>query len=177
VPRFGDPELLGPDHSLGDFDCGVGSLSSWLREHARAAAAAGSARTYVLEDAEQGRVVGYHALCAASISQREASARVQRGMPRHSIPAVLLARLAVDRSVQGRGLGAFLLRDAIVRSLAVAAQVGVRVMLVHALDEGARDFYLHHGFEPSRTDPLNLQLIAKDMQASLRGELGENARN
>ena len=174
MPRFGDPEPLGPDHSLGDFDCGVGSLDTWLREHARGAAAAGSARTYVLEDAEQGRVVGYHALCAASVSQREASARAQRGMPRHSIPAVLLARLAVDRSVQEHGLGAFLLRDAMVRSLAVAAQVGVRVMLVHALDDGAREFYLHHGFEPSRTDPLNLQLIAKDMQASLRGQLGES---
>ncbi len=164
MARFGDPELLGPEHSLGDFECGIASLSSWLREHARSAAAAGSARTYVLEDAEQGRVVGYHALCSASVSQREASARVRRGMPRHSIPAVLLARLAVDRSVQGRGLGAFLLRDAIVRSLAVAAQVGVRAMLVHALDEGARDFYLHHGFEPSPTDPLNLQLIVKDMR-------------
>lgn len=168
MPRFGDPELLGPDHSLEAFDSGVGSLNTWLREHARGAVTAGSARTYVLEDAEQGRVVGYHALCAASVSQREASARVRRGMPRHSIPAVLLARLAVDRSVQGRGLGAFLLRDAMVRSLAVAAQVGVRVMLVHALDEDARGFYLRHGFEPSRTDPMNLQLIVKDMQASLR---------
>jgi GNAT superfamily N-acetyltransferase len=168
VPRFGDPEPLGPDHSLEAFDSGVGSLNTWLREHARGAATAGSARTYVLEDAEQGRVVSYHALCAASVSHRETSARVRRGMPRHSIPAVLLARLAVDRSVQGRGLGAFLLRDAMVRSLAVAAQVGVRVMLVHALDEGAQGFYLHHGFEPSPTDPMNLQLIVKDMQASLR---------
>ena len=168
VSRFGDPEPLGPDHSLEAFDSGVGSLNTWLREHARGAAAAGSARTYVLEDAEQGRVVGYHALCAASVSHRETSARVRRGMPRHSIPAVLLARLAVDRSVQERGLGAFLLRDAMVRSLAVAAQVGIRVMLVHALDEDARDFYLHHGFEPSPTDPMNLQLIVKDMQASLR---------
>ena len=101
MPRFGDPEPLGPDHPLGGFDCGVDSLNTWLPKHARGAAASGSARTYVIEDAEQSRVVGYHALCAASVSQREASARAGRGMPGHPIPAVLLARLAVDRSVQG----------------------------------------------------------------------------
>jgi GNAT superfamily N-acetyltransferase len=88
-------------------------------------------------------------------------------MPRHPIPAVLLARLAVDRSVQGRGLGAFLLRDAMAHTLAAAAELGIRVMLVHALDEAARDFYLHHGFEPSPTDPMNLQLLVKDIEASL----------
>jgi GNAT superfamily N-acetyltransferase len=177
VPRFGDPEPLGPDHSLGDFDCGVGSLSTWLREHARIAAAAGSARTYVLEDAEQGRVVGYHALCAASVSQREASPRARRGMPRHPIPAVLLARLSVDTSVQGHDLGAFLLRDAMARSLAAAEQLGVRVMLVHALDEGARSFYLHHGFEPSPTDPMNLQLLVKDIRASLGEGFGPSSES
>jgi GNAT superfamily N-acetyltransferase len=167
VPRFGDPEPLGPDHPLGGFDCGVDSLSAWLPKHARAAAASGSARTYVIADAEQNRVVGYHALCAASVSRREASPRACQGMPRHPIPAVLLARLAVDRSVQSRGLGAFLLRDAMARTLAAAAELGIRVMLVHALDEPARDFYLHHGFEPSPTDPMNLQLLVKDIEASL----------
>jgi len=177
VPRFGDPEPLGPDHSLGDFDCGVGSLSTWLREHARTAAAAGSARTYVLDDSEQGLVVGYHALCAGSVSRRDASARARRGMPRHPIPAILLARLAVDKSVQGHGLGAFLLRDSMARSLAAAEQLGIRVMLVHALDEGARSFYLHHGFEPSPTDPMNLQLLVKDIQASLAEGFGSTSES
>jgi len=171
VPRFGDPEPLGADHALAGFDCGVESLSAWLPKHARAAAASGSARTYVIEDGEQGRVVGYHALCAASISRRDASPRAGKGMPRHPIPAVLLARLAVDESVQGRGLGAFLLRDATVRALAAASELGIRLMLVHALDESARSFYLHHGFEPSRTDPMNLQLLIKDIEASLRQNL------
>ncbi len=166
MPRFGDPEPLGPDHSLAGFDCGVDSLNTWLPKHARAASASGSARTYVIEDAEQNRVVGCHALCAASVSRREASPRARKGMPRHPIPAVLLARLAVDRSVQGRGLGAFLLRDAMARTLAAAAELGIRVMLVHALDESARDFYLHHAFEPSPTDPMNLQLLVKDIEAS-----------
>jgi len=167
MPRFGDPEPLGPDHSLGGFDCGVDSLNTWLPKHARAAAASGSARTYVVEDSEQGRVVGYHVLCAASVSRRDASPRARRGMPRYPIPAVLLARLAVDRSVQDRGLGAFLLRDAMARTLAAAAELGIRVMLVHALGESAGDFYVHHGFEPSPTDPLNLQLLIKGIEASL----------
>jgi GNAT superfamily N-acetyltransferase len=167
VPRFSDPEPLGPDHSLRGFDCGGNSLNAWLAKHARAAVASGSARTYVVEDSEQGRVVGYHALCAASVNRRDASSRARRGMPRHPIPAVLLARLAVDRSVPRRGLGAFLLRDAMARTLAAAAELGIRIMLVHAIDEPARGFYLHHGFEPSPTDPMNLQLLVKDIEASL----------
>jgi GNAT superfamily N-acetyltransferase len=88
-------------------------------------------------------------------------------MPSHPIPAVLLARLAVDQSVQGHGLGSFLLRDATARTLAAAAELGIRVMLVHALNQSARDFYAHHGFEPSRTDPMNLQLLVKDINASI----------
>jgi GNAT superfamily N-acetyltransferase len=167
LSRFGDPEPLGPDHLLSGFDCGVDSLNGWLHKHSRAAAASGSVRVYVVEDAEQNRVVGYHGLSAASLSPSEASSRAGRGMPRHPIPAVLLARLAVDRSMQGRGLGAFLLRDAMTRTLSAAAQLGIRVMLVHAIDETARDFYLHHGFEASPSDPMNLQLLVKDMKASI----------
>jgi GNAT superfamily N-acetyltransferase len=166
VPRFDDPEPLGPDHTLSGFECGVDSLNTWLPKHARAAAVSGSAQTYVIEDAQQRRVVGYHALCAASASLRDASPRARSGMPRHPIPAVLLARLAVDRSVQGRGLGGFLLRDAMVRTLAAAAELGIRIMLVHSIDESARNFYLHHGFEPSRSDPMNLQLLVKDIRRS-----------
>ncbi len=170
MPRFGDPEPLGPDHVLSGFDCGIDSLSTWLPKHARRAAASGSARTYVVEDAEHDRVIGYHALCAASARWDEASARAAKGMPRHPIPAVLLARLAVDRSVQGRGVGAFLLRDAMARTLAAATDLGVRILLVHALDGAARNFYLHHAFEPSRTNPLNLQLLVKDIEVTLAPE-------
>jgi GNAT superfamily N-acetyltransferase len=168
MPRFAGPEPLGPDHQLGNFDCGVHSLNTWLPKHARMAAASGSTRVYVVEDSEQRRVVGYHALSAASVAASDAAPRARRGMPRHPIPAVLLARLAVDRSVQGRGLGAFLLCDAMARTLSAASELGIRVLLVHAQDEAARSFYLHHGFEPSPTDPLNLQLLLKDLEASLR---------
>jgi GNAT superfamily N-acetyltransferase len=154
VGRFGDPEPLSPDHALENFDCGRPSLNLWLTVYARAAAAAGSARTYVMVDSEQGRVVGYHALTAAE--RRAATARALKGMPRHPIPVVLLARLAVDASVTGRGLGAWLLRDAMTRTLAASETIGVRAMLVHAIDDDARRFYVHHGLEPSPTDPLHL---------------------
>jgi GNAT superfamily N-acetyltransferase len=167
VPRFSEPEPLDGAHVLSGFNSGEGSLDRWLCYHARAAAAAGSARTYVVIDAEQERVVGYHALAVASIEHRHATERVAKGMPRYPIPVVLLARLAVDRSVQGRGLGAFLLRDAMVRTAAGAEEFGIRALVVHALHDEARGFYRHHGLQPSRTDALHLMVLIKDIRAAL----------
>lgn len=167
MPRFSDPAPLGAEHALDDFDCGVESLNTWLRRHARAAAGAGSARTFVTTDSDQGeRVVGYHALTVASVEHADARERVTKGMPKHPVPCVLLARLAVDRAVQGQGVGAWLLRDAMIRSLAAAEEVGIRAMLVHAIDDDAAAFYRRHGFEPSPTDPHNLQLLIKDIRRS-----------
>jgi GNAT superfamily N-acetyltransferase len=120
-----------------------------------------------VEGRAEGRIVGYHALTVASISHAEATDRARKGMPSHPIPAALLARLAVDRSAQGVGLGAWLLRDAMLRALRAAEHVGIRVLLVHALGAEARNFYTRFGFEPSPTDPLNLQLLIKDVRASL----------
>ncbi len=145
----------------------MGSLDVWLVKHARAAAGAGSARTYVAIDTEQDRVVGYHALSLASIERGDATERARKGMPRHPIPAMLLARLAVDKTVQGRGIGAFLLRDAMSRALSVAEQAGVRLLLVHALNDEARAFYEHFGFEASPSDAMNLQLLVKDIRLAL----------
>jgi GNAT superfamily N-acetyltransferase len=167
VSEFGDAEALRTDHRLDGFACGVPSLDAWLTEHARAASAARSARVFVIERRTDQRVVGYHAVAAASITHADATRRARTGMPRHPIPAVLLARLAVDQSAQGVGLGAWLLRDAMLRALAAAEQVGIRVLLVHALDAKARTFYARFGFEPSPTDPLNLQMLIKDVRASL----------
>jgi GNAT superfamily N-acetyltransferase len=167
VPRFGDPEPLTSDHALERFDCGRVSLNQWLQRHALQAAAAGSARTYVTVDTEQDRVVGYYALTAAGLEREAASARTIKGMPRYPIPVVLLARLAVDTTVTGRGLGAWLLRDAMSRTLIAAETIGVRAMLVHAIDNQARDFYLRHGLEPSPTDPLHLMILIKDIAAAV----------
>lgn len=167
MPRFLDPVPLGNEHRVNGFDCGIGSLDLWLVKHARAAAGAGSARTYVVVDTERDRPAGYHALSVASVEHAEATERGRKGMPRHPIPALLLARLAVDESVQGKGLGAFLLRDAMSRALSVSEQAGIRLLLVHALNDGARSFYEHFGFEPSPTDAMNLQLLIKDIRAAL----------
>ena len=167
MPRFLDPQPLAADHRINGFECGVGSLDVWLVKHARAAFGAGSARTYVVIDAIQERVVGYHALSVASIDHDVATDRARKGMPGHQIPAMLLARLAVDTSVQGRGIGAFLLRDAMSRALSVAEQAAVRIVLVHALNDEARRFYEHFGFEPSPSDPMNLQIIVKDIRTAL----------
>jgi len=165
--RFSDPELLARQRTEG-FRCGRPALDAWLVEHARAATGAGSARTYVVCDREQGdRVVGYFALNAGGIKPADAPRRVRAGMPRHPIPVVLLARLAVDLEVQGHGLGAFLLADAMRRSLAASEAIGVRALLVHAKDEKARAFHERFGFVASPTDPLHLMLLMKDLRASL----------
>lgn len=165
--RFGDPEPLDAAHTLEGFDCGVESLNTWLIEHARQAAAAGSARTFVMVDSKQEPVCGYYALAAAAVAHEQATHRARKGQPRHPIPAVLLARLAADASVQGRGVGAWLLQDAMRRALSASDAVGIRVLLVHALDDKARDFYQRWGFEPSPSDPLNLQMLFTDIRKSL----------
>lgn len=163
--RFGDPEPLGPDHVVEGFDCGRASLNVWLVRYARQAAG-GSARTYVTVDARPGRVVGYHALTAAALEREVATARIVKGMAQYPIPAVLLARLAVDESVAGGGIGAWLLRDAMTRTLAAAETIGVRAMIVHAIDEDAAAFYVRHGLEPSPTDPRHMMILIKDIAAS-----------
>ena len=167
MSRFRDPQPLDSEHRVNGFECGVGSLDIWLVRHARAAAGAGSARTYVVIDSDQERVVGYHALTVGSIDHAEATGRAKKGMPRHPIPVMLLARLAVDKSVQGKGLGLFLLRDAMCRAVSVADQAGVRLLLVHAVNDGARAFYQRFGFEPSPTDPMNMHLLIKEIRLEL----------
>ena len=102
------------------------------------------------------------------MQSEEAPARIKKGLARHPIPVILIARLAVDASEKGHGLGATLLRDALFRIAAAADQIGARAVLVHAKDDEARKFYEHFGFEPSPIDPLHLLLRMKDLRASLR---------
>jgi GNAT superfamily N-acetyltransferase len=168
VPRFEGPEPLDRGHRINGFDSSEGSLDIWLIRHARAAAGAGSAKTFVVTDGDQeGRVVGYHALTASSVEHAEATDRAAKGMGRYHLPAVLLSRLAVDRSIQGRGIGAMLLRDAMLRAVSASEEVGIRLLLAHALNESARSFYKKFGFEESPTDAMNLQIIIKDIKASI----------
>lgn len=172
MERFSDPEPLGSDHVVEGFDCGRASLNVWLTRYARQAEQSRSARTYVIVDADQERVVGYHALTAAGIEREAVTTRLVKGMPRYPVPVVLLARLAVDVSVAARGLGAWLLRDAMLRALAAGDTIGVRALLVHAIDD-AREFYLRHGLEPSPSDRLHLLILLKDIAASLQATGGD----
>lgn len=163
------PEPLAKHHRLEEFQCGEPALDEWLKRHARAAHASDSARVFVatLEDGET--VVGYYALAAAQIAPEEATARTLKGQPRaRPVPAILLARLAVDRQHQRAGLGRSLLQDVLLRCLEAAEAIGARVLLVHAKHETAKAWYLQFGFEESPTDPLHLVMLLKDVRAFLQ---------
>jgi|SRR5665811_836069 len=160
------PEPLERAHDRARFSCGEPELDRWLAEHALGAQAADTARVFVATDGH--RVVGYYALAAAQLQPDDASERALKGQPRgRPVPAVLLARLAVDMAHQGRGLGRSLLQDAMLRAREVADELGVRVMLVHAKHEQASRWYRRFGFEASPTDPLHLVLPMKDLRAFL----------
>ena len=115
-------------------------------------------------------VLGYYSLAAASVQHDEATPRVAKGLARHPIPVVLLARLAVHQAEKGHGLGAGLLKDALLRSLQAADIIGCRAVLVHAKDYSAQAFYRKYGFESSPIDEFHLFLLMKDIKASLGGK-------
>lgn len=161
------PEPLRKDHDREGFDCGEPALDEWLKRHAIQAQAADTARVFVTTDAR--RVVGYYALAAAQVMPAEGTERLKKGQPAtRAIPAILLARLAVDRGHQGRGLGRSLLQDAMLRCEGAVEAIGARAMLVHAKNRRAREWYERFGFESSPTDPLHLVLLMKDLRALLR---------
>lgn len=155
-------ELLGADHSAEGFDSGKPELDEWISRFALASQRAGSARVYVIQRA--GRIIAYYALAAASVEVSEAPRRVAKGLARHPIPVILLARLAIHRTEQGKGLGSALLKDALRRALSASSEIGARAVLVHAKDEDAKAFYEHFDFEESPTDPLHLFVLMKDLR-------------
>lgn len=158
------PEPLADHHSLDEFDSGVASLDDWLKRRARANQIGGASRTFVTSD--NTRVVGYYALASSSIATTDATGKLRRNMP-DPIPIVVLARLAIDRSQQGRGLGRALVRDAAKRVIAAGDQIGIRGLIVHAISDEARIFYLALGFLPSPTHDMTLMIPLGDLKASL----------
>lgn len=149
------------------FDCGQVALNQFLQRFALTSQIANGAQTYVCCHA--GVVVGFYSLAVGSVEPRAASARVVKGMARHPVPVMILARLAVDSKHQRAGLGKALLKDALKRTAQAADIAGIRALLVHAKDESARDWYLQWEFEPSATDPLHLFLLLKDLKAMTGG--------
>ncbi len=160
------PEPLAAGHRLEGFDCGKPALNDWLVRHARQAQGSGSAKTFVVED--DGRIVGYFSLTVGQIDALEAPERIRKGMGQYPVPVVILARLAVSRQDQGRGMGFGLLQDAIRRTMLIAEQPGIRAMLTHPIDEEAAKFYARFGFIASPLSAQQLLLLLKDARRWVR---------
>ena len=155
---------LADGHQVADFASGVASLDDWLKRRARANQSSGASRTYVVCDGD--RVVGYYALASGGIAVQDVPGRFKRNMP-DPIPVVMLARLAVDSAYQGRGLGRALFRDSAQRVANAADAIGIRGVVVHAISEQAKAFYLALGFDPSPRDPTTLMVTLPDLHAAL----------
>jgi GNAT superfamily N-acetyltransferase len=164
MPPLTPPAPLDKSHDTSLFDCGVAALNDFLRRHAFASHQGGASRAYV---ATRGtRVVGFYTVAPASVRPEEPPERVMKGQPKHPVPSILLARLAVDVEERGTGMGKALLKDALLRAARAAGEIGGRVVLVHAKDEAAKGFYEKFGFFPSPIDEFHLFLLMKDIKAN-----------
>jgi predicted N-acetyltransferase YhbS len=163
-------ERFDAHHDINTFDSENEVLDEWLRRHALAAQRMDSARTFVVT--RGGRVVGYFSLTMGSVRRAEAPRRLVRGMPAYPVGMVLLARLAVDRSEQGRGIGAMLLAEALRKAVAAGEVAAARLIVVDAFDEKAAAFYERHGFIRAPGHPLRLYRRMKDVRASLDAATG-----
>ncbi len=156
------PQPLHEDHHLDNFRCTEPELESWLKQRARKNQHDGASRCFVLCDGVT--IAGYYALAAGSILHAQAPGNIRRNMP-DPIPVVVLGRLAIHTNYQGRGLGADLLKDAVLRSLRLSREMGIRALLCHAVNENAKRFYLHHGFIESVDEPMTLMLNLSKLAA------------
>ena len=153
-------------HAIDGFDCGREALNVFLTRYALQNQQAEASQTYVaLADEE---VAGYSTLVVGEVAYDDAPERLTKGLARRPVPIMLLARLAVASSWQGKGIGAGLLKDAMLRTLQAADIAGIRAFAVHAKDDEARAFYGHFDFVPSPTDPLHLFRLLKDVRKLLR---------
>lgn len=175
--RLFTPVLLNKSHNTSSFDCGVTVLNNFLQNYALQNLKNSSVKTFVaiesdcnnLEDAQSfhNKVVGYYSLVAGSVEHSTVPPRIKKGLGKYPIPVILIARLAVDISMQGQGLGKGLLKDALLRVLNITENLGVRAILVHAKDEKAKNFYRQFGFESSPNNKYHLYLLVQDIQATL----------
>ena len=167
VGEIGAPEHLTPQHDVAAFDSGVPPFNDWLKRRALANEKARAPRTYV--GIASGHVVGYYALANGAVALSGAPGRVRRNMPDPG-PVMVIARLAVDRAYQGRGIAQGLLKDAVLRTIQAAEIAGIRAVLVHAISNDAKRFYLRHGFAESLVAPMTLLITVADAERALRGD-------
>lgn len=155
IAKLHPPEAISTAHDVTGFSCGRNDLDDWLRRHALANEGKAS-RTYVV--CAGNRVIAYYTLAAGAVTRDALPRRVRHGNP-EQVPVVVLGRLAVDRRFVGQGIGRAMLQEAILRALRSAQEIGVRALLVHAIDEEAARFYLKYGFLRSPFDELTLMLL------------------
>lgn len=146
MSTFGSPRALTPGDKFVTFDCGEPSLNEWLRSRALKNETTGASRTFVTVEAASGDVAGYYCLSASSLALEDSPGRVKRNMP-SPIPIILIGRLAVDQRFKGRGLGASLLQDAVLKGVEASRILGARAFVVDALNDDAERFYRKFGFE------------------------------
>jgi GNAT superfamily N-acetyltransferase len=159
-------EKLAREHSVGGFDCGNEPLNRFLHRFALGNQQANASQTYVglADDA----VIGFYTLVVGEVSFDRAPPRLTKGLARHPVPIMLVARLAVNANWQGKGIGAGLLKDAMLRTLNAAEIAGIRALAVHAKNDSARAFYEHFDFVPSPSDPMHLFVLIKDLTRAVR---------
>jgi GNAT superfamily N-acetyltransferase len=162
---FESPRKLKKTDDVTKFDCGKPSLNEWLRKYAWQNQQGGTSVTYVV--VKDRKVVAYYSLATGSLAPSDATERVAQGVGNLPVPILLLARLAVDESLHGMGLGYNLLQDVLARTVAVAEQIGIRALVVDALDNEAKRFYENFGFQPSPIDGMTLMLLMKDIRKSI----------
>jgi GNAT superfamily N-acetyltransferase len=161
------PEPLSNSHETSPFSCGETALDDWLKRRAKSNQASGATRTFVV--CTSAIVVAYYALASGAIAVEATPGRFRRNMP-NPIPVVILARLAVDKNWHGKGLGKALFRDAAMRVAHAADAIGIRGIVVHAISEQAKRFYLSLGFDPSPLEPMTLMVSLADLRAALAEE-------
>ncbi|WP_432867513.1 GNAT family N-acetyltransferase [Microbispora rosea] len=157
---------LGQEHNLEDFDCGKEELGDWLKQFASHAQAMKTARTFVWTEEGEANVLAYYSIAGHAIERAQVPPKIGRGSP-EQVPAVILARLALDRRLQGQGLGSRLLVDALDRMVRASKEVAFRLVVVDAIDEEAAQFYEKYGF---RRFPGETKLFRKlsDIERDLR---------
>lgn len=156
-------EKLARAHPVDAFACGVEALDRYLHRFAWQNQQANAAQTYVGLSGQA--IVGFYTLAVGEVAYERSAERMRKGLARHPVPVMLLARLAVHQEWRGRGIGAGLLKDALVRTARAADFAGIRAFVVHAKDDQAQEFYEHFGFQPSPSDPLHLFMLLKDIPA------------
>lgn len=149
------PELLSEEHVLQPFDCGNDVLSDWLRRRALKNQYLNASRTFVICLECTKRVVGYYSIATGSVSHADLGRSLRQNMP-DPVPVILLGRLAIDKCTQGHNFGKWLLNDAVTRVSNLADQVGIKAIMVHAIDEQAKTFYEYFGFVQSPSVPKTL---------------------